>query len=59
MTKPNIAIFASGTGSNFQAIAAHRNDLAAEIVLLVCDNPEAPVIAKAEKLGIPAFVFQP
>ncbi|MBP2000881.1 phosphoribosylglycinamide formyltransferase-1 [Paenibacillus shirakamiensis] len=57
-----IAVFASGQGSNFQALAdaAARNELGgAEIVLLVCDKPMAPVVARAEQAGIEVFLFQP
>ncbi len=57
----NIAIFASGNGSNFQAIVDAKQDgkLKAEIKLLVCDKPGAYVIERAEKAGIPTFVFNP
>ena len=56
-----IAVFASGSGSNFQALAeaAASGKLDAEIVLLVCDKPQAPVVGKAERLGIPVFAFRP
>jgi len=56
-----IAIFASGNGSNFEAIAraCAENRLNAEVVLLVCDNPKAFVIQRAEKFNIPVFEFQP
>ncbi|WP_042357557.1 phosphoribosylglycinamide formyltransferase [Bacillus rubiinfantis] len=55
----NIAIFASGSGSNFQAIvdAVRSGDLAANIALLVCDQPGAFVIERARAANIPAFVF--
>ncbi len=55
-----IAVFASGSGSNFQAIidAAQSDQLAAEIALLVCDKPGAKVIERAEQVGIPSFAFQ-
>lgn len=58
---PNIAIFASGSGSNFQAIAdAIQNEkLEASIALLVCDNSQAFVIERAKKLQIETFVFNP
>ena len=63
MTKkiPNIAIFASGSGSNFQAIAdAIQNEkLEASIALLVCDNSQAFVIERAKKLQIETLVFNP
>jgi phosphoribosylglycinamide formyltransferase-1 len=57
----NIAIFASGNGSNFEAIASAcaENRLDAKVVLLVCDKPGAYVIQRAEKFGIPIFEFQP
>lgn len=49
------AVFASGTGSNFEAIMK-QDDLACDIVLLVCDQPDAKVIEKAENLGVKVFV---
>lgn len=54
-----IAIFASGSGSNFEAIveAIERGDLLAEVSLLVCDKPGAFVIERALRLDIPAFSF--
>ena len=54
-----IAIFASGTGSNFEAIADACADgrLDAGVVLMVCDKPGAPVVEKAAARGIPSFVF--
>lgn len=56
-----IAVFASGNGSNFEAIAraCRQGVLAAEVVLLVCDRPGARVIGRAEGFGIPTFVFDP
>jgi phosphoribosylglycinamide formyltransferase-1 len=56
-----IAIFASGSGTNFQAIvdAVKRGDLQAEVALLVCDRPEAKVVERAKKEQIPSFVFRP
>lgn len=56
MRKPKAAIFASGTGSNFDAIMG-REDLACDVVLLVCDKQEATVIEKAKQKNVPAFVF--
>lgn len=54
-----IAVFASGSGSNFQSIAdsIKEGSLQAEIVLLVCDQPSAYVIERAKKENIPSFVF--
>lgn len=56
-----IAVFASGSGSNFQALteAVRDGGIPAEIALLVCDKPGAPVIRRAEALGVPTFLFDP
>ncbi|MGC4378557.1 phosphoribosylglycinamide formyltransferase [Fictibacillus sp. Mic-4] len=57
----NIAIFASGSGSNFQAIvdSVKEKKLNVHIALMVCDKPGAFVIERAEKEGIDTFVFHP
>jgi phosphoribosylglycinamide formyltransferase-1 len=54
-----IAIFASGEGSNFEAIvrACQQGRIDAECVLLVCDKPGAKVVERAERLGVESFVF--
>ena len=56
-----IAVFASGTGTNFEAIAdaVEAGQLNAEITLVVVDKPGAPVIEKAQKRGIDVFAFNP
>lgn len=56
-----IAVFASGRGSNFQALvdAAAAGTLGGEISLLVCDKPQAAVVERARKAGIDSFLFQP
>ncbi len=56
-----LAVFASGTGSNFEAIAdaCLNGTLDAEVALMVCDKPVAAVVEKARKRGIPSFVFSP
>ncbi|MDD5567858.1 MAG: phosphoribosylglycinamide formyltransferase [Candidatus Omnitrophica bacterium] len=50
----NIAIFASGKGTNFNAIAqaVKRGSLKVNLALLVCDNPQAPVLSKAKEFKI-------
>src|SRR5690554_6774611 len=54
----NLAIFASGNGSNFQAIVEYfTTQPYFPIKLLVCDNPTAPVITRARRLNIPVAVF--
>lgn len=59
--KHRIAIFASGEGTNFEAIvtATERGELTAEVVLLVCDKPQAAVVARAARHGIDCFAFDP
>lgn len=56
-----IAVFASGNGSNFQAIIDRIKDgyLKDEIVLVVVDKPDAYVIARAIKEGVNVFSFNP
>ena len=59
--KKRLAVFASGVGSNFEAIAkaCSEGSLDADLVLMVCDKPSAPVVQKAERFGIESFVFSP
>lgn len=61
MNKMRIAVFASGNGSNFQAIveAAQSGELNATVALLVCDKPQAKVVERARQASVPVFVFQP
>lgn len=52
------AIFASGSGTNFEALVnAHISGL--EIVLMVCDKPGAKVIERANRLGVETLVISP
>jgi len=55
----NIAVFASGSGSNFQAIidSTKSGKLDANIKLLVCDHPGAYCTERAEKESISCFTF--
>lgn len=56
----NIAIFASGSGSNFQAMidAVAARELTVNISLLVCDQPGAFAIERAKLAGVDAFTFR-
>jgi phosphoribosylglycinamide formyltransferase 1 len=56
-----IAVFASGNGSNFQAIAdaVRSGQLQAEISLVVCDKINAYVLERASKENIKTFSFEP
>ena len=57
----NIAVFASGSGTNFQAIIDRVKDgyIPARIVLLVSDNKDAYAVERAKRSGIEAFVLSP
>lgn len=59
--KHRIAVFASGNGSNFEAIATACDTgvLQAEVALLVCDRPGARVIGRAAAHGVASYVFSP
>lgn len=50
-----LAIFASGNGSNFEAIAKYKNEVY-QVVLLICDHNDAYVLERAKRLNIPYFV---
>lgn len=54
-----LAVFASGNGSNFQAIAdaIKEGNLEADICLVVCDREDAYVIERARMENIPVFSF--
>ena len=54
-----IAVFASGFGSNFQAIieAVKQQTLNSDIALLVSDNPSSKAVERANAAGIDAFTF--
>lgn len=57
-----IAVFASGTGSNFAALVQAQREGrlgGGSIELLVSDKPEAPVAQRAEEAGIPALLLRP
>jgi phosphoribosylglycinamide formyltransferase-1 len=53
-----LAVFASGTGSNFVAIAAALKAARRHsIEFLLCDLPDAAVIQRARELGIPSVLM--
>ena len=57
--KLRIAVFASGYGSNFEAIAkaCQSGELEAQVVLMVCDKPTARVNTLADELGVERLTF--
>jgi phosphoribosylglycinamide formyltransferase-1 len=54
----NLAVLASGQGTNFEALAlaARRGELGGRIVALLSDEPRAPAIERARRLGIEAVL---
>lgn len=56
-----IAIFASGSGSNFEAIAKAcvKGRIKAEVALCVCDHPGAYVTERARRMNIPVLELKP
>lgn len=58
--KVDIAVFASGRGSNFAAIikAVRSQEVEANLALLVCDNPLAGAIKHAEDAKIKVALVQ-
>ena len=61
MRKTRLAVFASGSGSNYEAIAKACSEgvIDAEVVLLVCDRPGAYVLERAKRYGTECFAFNP
>jgi phosphoribosylglycinamide formyltransferase-1 len=54
-----LGVMASGSGSNFEAIAQAIADqtLKAQIQVLICNNPGAKALERAERWGIPAVLL--
>lgn len=57
----NLAIMASGRGSNYEAInaAINRNDLDADIKIVISDKENAVVLDKAKTANIPTLYINP
>lgn len=54
----NIAIFASGSGTNAQKIMEHfDSNSGIKVSLVLVNNPDAGVIARASKFGVPVVIF--
>ena len=56
-----VAVLASGTGSNFGAIAkaCQREEIPASVACLISDKPEAPALDLARACGVEARVIEP
>ena len=51
-----VAVLASGSGSNFQALVEALSLTPHRVVLLICDKPGAFCLERAAKLGVPSKV---
>jgi phosphoribosylglycinamide formyltransferase-1 len=55
----NIAVFASGTGSNAKKLIEHFNNSSlARVALIVCNRPGAGVLDIAENYEVPAIIVE-
>lgn len=54
-----LGVLASGSGSNFEAIMAaiQHSKLRAEVTVVICNNPGAKVLERAEQWKIPAVLL--
>ena len=50
-----LAVFASGNGTNFEALAQAHDRLGGRIVTVLCDRADAPVLERARRHGIEAL----
>lgn len=59
--KKNISFLVSGRGSNFQALAEQiqKGYINADIKAVISDKGDAPVLDKAEKMGIKSLFIDP
>ncbi len=57
----NVAIFASGSGSNFEEIMKHVEDgsLRVHVSCLIVDKSDAFAIQRAQKFGVPSYFVNP
>lgn len=60
MNKKRILVFASGRGSNAEALheAMEKGDIKGDLVGVICDHGEARVLARAEKWQVPTVVIE-
>lgn len=56
--RTRVAVFASGTGTNFEAMMTSK-DRNFDVVMLICDKPKAHVIGKAAGFGVETVVIDP
>jgi phosphoribosylglycinamide formyltransferase-1 len=58
MARINVGVLASGRGTDFQSLvdATARGELDVNLAVLICNVPDAPVIARAKRGGVPVAV---
>jgi phosphoribosylglycinamide formyltransferase-1 len=49
-------VLASGNGGNFEALTLAARGAGHETTLLICDKPNAPVLQRAARLGVPSLL---
>ncbi len=52
-----IVVFASGEGTNAQRLIDYFKGKAVEVSLIISNNPDATVLKRAEKSGIPSLII--
>lgn len=57
MSKPSIVIWASGSGSNAENIITSLHPQAIEVKAIYCNNPQAGVLQRAQRLSVPVRLF--
>jgi phosphoribosylglycinamide formyltransferase-1 len=57
-TLKRIAVFASGSGTNAENLVRYfSNSKTVKVELILCNNPSAGVVTRAQSLGVPFFLF--
>jgi len=59
MSRLRVGVLASGRGTDFQSLvdARDRKELNVDLAVLVCNVPGAPVLERASRAEVPAFVI--
>ncbi|MGM0558166.1 MAG: phosphoribosylglycinamide formyltransferase [Myxococcota bacterium] len=57
--QPRVGVLASGSGTNFEAIAraVQSGELDIDLACLVCNNPDASALGRAETFGVEALLI--
>lgn len=59
MARIQVGVLASGRGTDFQSLvdARSRDQLGADLAILICNVPGAPVLERARAAGVPSVVI--